>query len=337
MEYGWSWLTGLTWQWAWAFVLLPLPWLYRRVLPPARRQTAALYIPFAGDYVLQENEQLARGAVRHRNWQLALAWLAWALLVAAAARPVWVGEAMQLSLSGRDLMMAVDLSGSMQIQDFMLHGQTVDRLTATKAVAGDFIRRRKGDRIGLILFGSRAYVQAPLTFDVTTVNTLLQESAIGLAGRETAIGDAMGLALKRMTQQKDTQKVLILLTDGVNTAGELKPLEVADIAAQKGIRIYTIGIGASEMLVPSLFGSRRINPSRDLDEGTLQAIAERTGGKYFRAMDTAQFERIYQQIDQLEPLERDQRLFRPVHALYVWPLSLAMALALLVFWLRQRT
>jgi len=326
-------------DWPWVFVLLPLPWLVRRLLPTVKHSDGgSLYIPFADDYRLHTDAKAAPQQQRQqRQWRMAWAVLAWCLLLLATARPAWVGEPINLPLKGRDLMLAVDLSGSMQIQDFRLHGRAVDRLTATKAVADTFIRQREGDRIGLILFGSKAYVQSPLTFDRKTVNTLLQESAIGLAGKETAIGDAIGLAVKRLKKQSGSQKVLILLTDGVNTAGQLKPRDTAALAADSGIRIYTIGIGADSMVVPSFFGNRQVNPSADLDEKTLTAIAEATGGQYFRARDSDALQQIYAHIDTLEPSERDQRVFRPVHALYLWSLGFAMLIALGLLLLNKTT
>jgi len=319
----------------WLLLLLPLPLLIRLLIPAARpAETAGLFIPFADDYRVHDGSG-AISAHASRRYLLWLAWLIWCLLLLAAARPQWLGEPIELPVSGRDLMLAVDLSGSMQIEDFRLNGTAVNRLIATKAVASAFIRRREGDRIGLILFGSQAYVQAPLTFDRQTVDELLQESAIGIAGEKTAIGDAIGLAVKRLRQQNSGQRVLILLTDGVNTAGVLKPEETARLAAQSDVHIYTIGIGADEMVVPSFFGSRKVNPSADLDEAMLKRIAQITGGQYFRARDTRQLEEIYTRIDAMEPLERERHLFRPIHALYIWPLSLAILLALMLIFLRS--
>jgi Ca-activated chloride channel family protein len=210
----------------------------------------------------------------------------------------------------------------------------VDRLTATKRVAGDFIQRRVGDRLGLILFGERAYLQAPLTFDRETVRSLLLESAIGLAGAEaTAIGDAIGLGVKRLSAVPESNRVLVLLTDGVNNAGSVDPVRAAELAAAAGLRIYTIGIGADRMTVRSLFGNRQINPSRELDEASLRAVAERTGGRYFRARDSAELTQIYALLDELEPVARDKQLFRPRLPLYPWPLGAALALAaLLLAW-----
>jgi Ca-activated chloride channel family protein len=233
-------------------------------------------------------------------------------------------------VSGRNLMLAVDLSGSMDQKDFELGNRRVDRLTATKAVASDFISRREGDRIGLTLFGERAYLQVPLTLDRETVKILLMEAFIGLAGEKTAIGDAITLAVKRIHDQEEDagEQVLVLLTDGANTAGEIDPMKAAELAAQVGLRIYTIGIGAEQMEVASIIGGRRrVNPSADLDEETLTGIADLTGGRYFRATDTATLQEIYRLVDELEPVEEPEAGFRPVQSLYFWPLGGAFALS----------
>ncbi len=314
--------------WPWLVLILPLPLLVRRLIPPvAQGEEAALRVPFMDGVQISSPTVMTSGRER---WRLAMAMVIWLLLVLAAMRPQWLGEAVELPISGRDLMLAVDLSGSMQEQDFVIDGEAVDRLTATKMVATDFIRKRAGDRLGLILFGERAYLQTPLTFDRETVITLLLESAIGLAGKKTAIGDAIGLAVKRLKGNPQESRVVILLTDGANTAGVVDPVKAAALAAQKGLTIYTIGIGADEMIVRSLFGSRRVNPSRDLDETALKKIAQQTGGRYFRAHDTRELEQIYAIIDQLEPLEQEQQLFHPRRALFHWPLGIALILGLLL-------
>ncbi|MDJ0833252.1 MAG: VWA domain-containing protein [Gammaproteobacteria bacterium] len=314
-------------QWPWALLMLPLPWVLRWLLPAADpAPQAALRVPVIDDF---DHDGGSAGMASLRPWTLLLLIVGWLLLVLATARPQWVGEQLQIPVSGRDLMLAVDLSGSMQVEDFSINGRTVNRLTATKHVAQDFIRARQGDRIGLILFGRRAYLQTPLTFDLQTVNTLLLESAIGLAGKETAIGDAIGLAVKRL-QDSDGNRVLILLTDGANTAGEITPLKAAQLAAEKGLRIYTIGIGADEMIRNSFFGKQRINPSQELDEETLTAIADQTGGQYFRARDTRQLADIYRRLDQLEPVEVETQTLRPVRSLYIWPLAAAVLLGMLL-------
>jgi Ca-activated chloride channel family protein len=262
---------------------------------------------------------------------LLLATLIWILLLLATSRPQWIGEPVDLPVSGRDLMLSIDLSGSMETEDFILNNRAIDRLTAAKAVAGDFIQRRQGDRIGLILFGDRAYVQTPLTFDRKTVTTLLYEAALGLAGQRTAIGDAIGLAVKRLQDNPENQRVLILMTDGASNAGEIEPLTAADLAAKTNLKIYTIGIGADEMLRRSFFGGvQRFNPSSDLDEKTLQAIADQTGGRYFRARNTEELEQIYALLDELEPVEQDAQSFRPTCAIFYWPAGFALLLTFML-------
>lgn len=321
----------IAFQWPWVFAVLPLPVLLRylwRAAPPAEQ--AALRVPSLGPFTLGGGSQFA--GTHARRWLLWLAAPAWLLLVSAAARPVWYGPPIELPVSGRDLMLAVDLSGSMSTRDYVLHGRRVSRLTAVKAIAGAFIRRRVGDRVGLILFGLHAYVQAPLTFDRKTVNTFLQQSAIGLAGQQTAIGDAIGLAIKELRRTPHGNKVLILLTDGANDAGAVGPLEAAKLAAKEGLTIYTIGIGADSMMVPSIFGMQRINPSQDLDEGALRAIAKATGGRYYRARDTAELNKIYGIIDRLQPIDRQQQTFRPRRSLFFWPLALVLLLGVPLLW-----
>jgi Ca-activated chloride channel family protein len=316
----------MSFQWPWLGLLLPLPLLLRWLLPPkAQAEQAALIVPFLDDFPSGATHKVASP----NNWSLRIAGLAWILLVIACTRPQWLGEPLELAVNGRDLMLAVDVSGSMEEKDFVIGDKRYDRLTATKYVVSDFVKRRVGDRLGLILFGTRAYLHVPLTFDRDTVQTLLNEAFIGITEDEpqTSIGDAIGLAVKRLENQKADSRVLILLTDGANTAGELPPLKAAEIAAEHHLKIYTIGIGADELLVRSLFGTRRVNPSADLDEKTLKAIADTTGGRYFRARNTEELEQIYHLLDQLEPVEKDKQFFRPKSELYVWPTALALILA----------
>ena len=312
--------------WLWTLAALPLPlivaWLWPRA---ATRAEPALKLPFDGALAVT----LITTRTSPNRLRLLLATLAWVLLVIAAARPQHVGEPVQLPVSGRDLMLAVDLSGSMQTEDMSVHGDVVSRLTAVKAVAGDFIDRRQGDRLGLILFGDQAYLQTPLTFDRKTVRTQLNEAAIGLAGQQTAIGDAIGLAVKRLRDQPQENRVLILLTDGDSNAGEVTPLKAAELAKRDHVRIYTIGVGAEQALVQTIFGTQRV-ANTDLDEPTLKAIAATTGGRYFRARDMHELEKIYQLIDAIEPVSVDHQTFRPVDELYHWPLGIALALAVLI-------
>lgn len=314
--------------WPWAFLLLVLPLLARWLLPAASTlREAGLRVPSLAHFRRLAGQ---RPMERLGNWRAWLATAAWVLLVTAAARPEYLGDELDVPVSGRNLMLAVDLSGSMDQKDFTLARQRVDRLTATKAVASDFIARREGDRIGLILFGEQAYLQVPLTLDRETVKILLFEAFIGLAGEKTAIGDAITLAVKRIHEGRSdgAEQVLVLLTDGANTAGAVEPLKAAELARQVGLRIYTIGIGADQLEVASVIGGRRrINPSADLDEETLTHIAQLTGGRYFRATDTATLQEIYELVDELEPVETPEAGFRPVKSLYVWPLGGAFGLA----------
>lgn len=312
-------------DWPWAFALLPLPWLFRWVLPKAKGTwQPALHAPF-----LNELEHLKVRPVRRTLslWPLGVAAGAWFLLVTAAANPQWLGKPIPLPFHGRDLLLAVDLSGSMEQTDFIINGRIVDRLTATKVLAGDFISRRAGDRIGLLLFGEQAYLHVPLTFDHQTLTQLLNEARIGLAGQKTAIGDAIGLAVKRLTVQDQQNGVLILLTDGANTAGILDPLKAAELAQASDLKIYTIGIGAETLTARDPDSPWRMASSTELDEDSLQAIAQTTGGQYFRARSSGELEQIYATIDTFEPSEREGGLFRPTRVLYPWPLGGALAMA----------
>lgn len=324
-------------EWPLVLLALPLPVLIYYLLPAkADHQEAALQVPFIDDFRFSQKASLRQN---QQKWLKILALLAWVLLVFAGSRPQWLGESISINISGRDLMLAIDLSDSMRVGDFRINDEAVNRLTATKYVASQFIEKRVGDRLGLILFGTQAYLQTPLTFDIKTINQLLLESAIGLAGERTAIGDAIGLALKRLDDSPQASRVLILITDGANTAGEVTPIKAAQLAAERQLKIYTIGIGADEQIKSTWFGVRKINPSSALDEKTLKTIADLTGGRYFRARDTEELENIYKLLDELEPLGREQQELRPINALYYWPLALSLAIALLIyamnFWNRR--
>lgn len=315
--------------WPWMLLCLPLPWLVWRWWPPAAAGgDGALFAPFALGLASGNSGPRAGTA---RGWRTGLAALAWLCLLLAAARPQWLGDPVSLPQSGRNLVLAIDVSGSMETPDLTLDGSQATRLDVVRQVAGEFIDRRSGDRVGLILFGSQAYLQAPLTFDHVTVHHFLDEAVIGVAGRETAIGDAIGLAVKRLRKAPGGEAVLVLLTDGQNTAGSIPPRQAAQLAAQAGLRIYTIGIGADRMKVRGPFGIvQEINPSADLDEDTLKAIADSTGGRYFRARNRADLEAVYAKLDELEPVAGTSHVVRPVSALYAWPLGLALLLSLVL-------
>ncbi len=321
--------------WPSVLLLAPLPILLRALMPTLQRPLAALTVPSVNRF--RGDERLVLQPARRALPWLLLLWLLWLALLAAAARPQWVGEPVSLPATGRDLMLAVDLSGSMGTEDMQLGNQLVNRLVVVKSVVGDFIERRKGDRIGLILFGTNAYLQAPLTFDLASVNRLLIEAPVGIAGGKTAIGDAIGLGVKQLRQRPAGDRVLILLTDGANNSGEVAPDKAAELARDSGIKIYTVGVGADAMRMPSLFGafsSGIINPSAEMDEDSLREIAGLTGGQYFRAQNTRQLVEIYDLIDALEPVDQDPLTYRPTIGLYHWPLGVAWALASLLMILR---
>jgi Ca-activated chloride channel family protein len=305
--------------WPWMFLLLPLPWLLARLLPPARPQGAALFLPFAAS-VARDALPASRALPRGRRLLFALVWLA---LLAAAARPQWLGEPQAIPTTGRRLLLAVDVSGSMATQD-MANGTS--RLQVVQQVAGDFIRHRHGDRVGLILFGSRPYLQAPLTPDLATVDEFLHQAVVGVAGTATAIGDAIGLAIKRLREDSEQaggkgEEVLILLTDGSNTAGAMPPEQAAKLAAAAGLRIYTIGVGSDDQ---GFFGGG----GGDLDEDTLKGIARATGGAYFRATDADALQQVYARIDRMEPSAGTAQWYRPSEEWFTWPLGLALLLSL---------
>jgi Ca-activated chloride channel family protein len=320
--------------WPWLLLALPLPWLVAWLLPPARGALdSALRVPFGAD--VRALAAGPPGAARARLRWLPL--LAWLLLCVAAARPQQLGEATQPPSSGRDLLLAVDLSGSMAARDMELGGAIVDRLSAVKAVLGDFLDRRVGDRVGLLLFGQRAYAVTPLTLDRESVRQQLDDSVVGLAGQETAIGDALALAVKRLREQPgleagNGQRVMVLLTDGVNTAGAIAPAKAAELATAEAVRVHTIGFGGEGEVDP-FFGRRA---GAEIDERTLRAIAEATGGRYFRARDTAELAGIYAELDRVEPALRPGETQRPRIEHYALPLAAAMLLAALEAVLRRR-
>lgn len=311
--------------WPWMLLSAPLPWIVYRFVRPAEARCNPLRVPFFREF----SESVSELSLSSRLGNRLLLSCIWCCLILAAARPQWTGEPDRVPVSGRDMILAVDTSGSMKAEDMEISGGLVNRLAAVKHVARDFITRREGDRVGLILFGTHAYLQTPISLDLNTVEALLQESAIGIAGEKTAIGDAIGLAVKKLRQADTTpgNAVLILLTDGTNTAGNIDPLKAAELADVAQLKIYTIGIGSGYAGASTAFGQRVLAPPSDLDEGMLQDIARRTGGRYFRATDTATLEEIYELIDALEPISEDSLYLRPVTELFLWPLLLAMAAA----------
>ncbi|CAI8372057.1 VWA domain-containing protein [Porticoccaceae bacterium] len=320
--------------WPWALALAPLPFIYRWWRSPAETHVRALRAPLLAS-AAEGQSASGTGSQWLSRLILLLLSLCWLATVAALSRPLWIGEPVALPTNGRDILLAVDISGSMERDDMQLNGRQVNRLVAVKSVVGDFVIERQGDRLGLILFGEKAYLQTPLTFDRLTMQSLLEEAQIGFAGTNgTAIGDAIGLAVKRLQDRPEHHRVVILLTDGANNAGELEPLKAADLAQRANVKIYTIGIGAEVQETWGLFGKRVTNPSADLDEATLTSIAQMTGGQFFRARDPEELKAIYAELNRLEPLEQDAETIRPVATLFHWPLGIALALSLLIAVLR---
>lgn len=302
----------------WVFVLLPLPffmlWLSR-----SQRMEGALRLPNINHL------PSTRQSFVPRLWRGIVAGLAWAALLAAVAQPQVVGDAEALPVTGRDLMMALDISGSMDNRDFSWQGQRVSRLEAVRAVASDFVIRRKGDRVGLILFGSQPYLQTPLTFDTKTVHYFVQDAVVGLAGKSTAIGDAIGLAVKRLRDRPADSRVLILLTDGENTAGALQPKQAAELAKKMEVRVHTIGVGREER---AFFGN--IIRGSGIDEASLREVSEITGGQFFKAKNTRELVDVYKALDKLEPAAAGDEVLSSKQPLFPWAVALALLLSLVL-------
>lgn len=313
----------------WILILAPLPVLMYFFKQETQEQVqSALKIPFYRRILLL---QTTTSTSRYRHWWSdILLWLIWFSLLLAAAGPQWLSDPIKMPQEGRNIMLAVDISGSMETPDMVLDQQYVSRLTAIKNVGKQFIDEREGDRLGLILFGSQAYLQTPLTFDRDTVAAMLDDASIGLAGQMTAVGDAIGLGIKRLMQYPAKSRILILLTDGSNNSGSVSPISAAEMAAKQQVKIYTIGFGSDKLTIPTLFGQQTVNPSSDLDEDTLKEIANTTDAQYFRAKDTQSLAKIYTLLNQLEPINSDQKIFRPVKPLYPWPLAFALLCSVLL-------
>ena len=306
------------WQldYPWLLLMLPLPWLAYRYLPEYREARSAVRVPFFASLSQAVGQTPAVSGIRTIRLQLLLNLLVWALLMLAIARPVWIEKPIERQQPVRDLMLAIDISQSMETQDFTdTNGQKINRLAAVKQVVHGFIQRRKDDRIGLILFGSGAYPQAPLTLDHASLSLLLDDSGIGMAGPNTAIGDAIGLSLKLLDQAHEQEKVLILLTDGNDTSSAITPDHAAEMAANKGVIIHTIGIGD-----PSASGEAKVNLPG------LEQIAKTTGGQFFRAEDRSALDQVYSTLDRLTPHQVKTLSHQPQRELFYWPLGAAMLL-----------
>jgi len=308
----------LAFEYPWVFLIIPLPILVWVLLPPYREEQEAVRIPFFDQLAELTGLKPTPGAVilKTNILQKLVAPIAWLLIVAALACPQWIEDPIERIESARDLMLAVDLSQSMEVRDFVdPEGNRIDRLEAVKLVLDDFITRREGDRIGLIVFGGAAYPQVPFTLDHASCRILLEQARIGMAGPRTSIGDAIGLAIQQFEAGQVEERVLILLTDGNDTGSKMPPLKAAEIAAQNGILIHTIGIGD-----PQASGEDKV----DLE--ALGEIAESTGGRSFRGEDLEQLEQIYATLDEMTPHNYERFTYRPKIPLYYWPLGIAVGL-----------
>lgn len=315
----------ITWLHPWVLLLLPLPLLVYRFAPAyAATSQRALLVPDVERY---KSFNASSKSTSDSQWlRMLLVFMVWVALLLSAARPQHFGDAIGVPVTGRDLMLGIDISGSMREADLYAGNTRATRMAVVKQVAKDFVSRRTGDRVGIVMFGSQAYVQTPLTHDHQTVQHFLDEAAVGLAGRSTAIGDAIGLSVKRLRDRPEAARVLILLTDGANSAGVIEPIDAAKLARENGIRIHAIGVGSDrrDSVFSTAFGAQR----SDLDEETLRAVSSTTGGKYFRARNQQELANIYREIDMLEPTELESEEYRPLRELFAWPLGAALLLSI---------
>lgn len=313
----------------WALLLLLLPPLIWYVLPQTKTQAqAALNVPFFGALkAIVETEKQDISAYK----LLVLPTVIWFLVVFALAGPRWIGEPQPIMREGYHIMMALDLSGSMEIPDMLLHGRPTSRLAVVKGAAKEFIENRTGDRIGLVVFGTNAYLQTPLTYDKHNLLMRIDDATAGLAGKTTSIGDAIGLSVKRLSEMPKKGRIIILLTDGVNNSGVLNPLKATELAKDEDIKIYTIGLGSEADPRALASGFILANGSADLDEDSLKQIAQMTGGRYFRATDTESLNSIYKTIHELETVSQEQATIRPQKEYYPWFVGLALFLSF--YWL----
>lgn len=308
----------LTFGYPWLLLLLPLPWVLRAVLPAVESRRMAVRVPFGErlDATLGISADEAASGVQPRR--MFLPTLLWLLVLAAVARPQWIEPPVTKELPTRDLLLLVDLSSSMLQEDFEnKEGKKEDRLAAVKEVLGDFLERRQGDRVGLVVFGDAPYLQAPFSTDLDLVRRLLDECQVGMAGPRTALGDAIGLGVSLFDQSDAPAKTIIALTDGNDTKSLVPPVEAARVASQRDIRIHTVAIGD-----PTTAGEDK------LDAQALKDVASTTGGSYFFAGDRASLEGIYDELDKIETRDVKTVSHRPRRDLFFWPLAMALVLSM---------
>ncbi len=313
----------LSFAWIWMFLALPLPFFVRLWSPKSDEKPLSLKIPHF-DTVLSAG----RSRMGSSTSLMLLTWLIWILLIIATARPIWIERSAEIPATGRDMIVAIDASGSMRHADFAQSSDS--RFTIVQDIAGAFIERRTGDRVGLIIFGTQPYLHAPLTFDTKTVAQFLNETVVGMAGQRTAIGDTIAMAVKVLRERPASSRVLVLLTDGANTDGYLDPIQATQLAVRYGVRVYAIGIGQDL----ELMGSQTSRRGTSGNTNDLEYIAEVTGGAYFHALDPDTLRGVYHQIEQFEPIAIDDRRFLLAKELYFYPLALALTIFLFLVFLR---
>ena len=310
----------ITFSYPWCFVLILAPVFIRWGLPAHHESRAAVRVPFLTRLASLTHQTPTPGAVvlRRSRFQHVFLVVAWLCAVLAVARPQWVEPPITKTIPTRDMLLAVDLSGSMDTKDFTDdQGQQVDRLTAVKQVLDAFLAKREGDRVGLIVFGSAAFVQAPCTEDLQVCRSLLQETQVRMAGPQTKLGDAVGLAITVFERSDVKERVLIALTDGNDTGSQVPPDKAAAIARDKGIQIYTIAVGDPQAA-----------DEEKLDEETLKTMASTTQGAYFHTADREALDKIYQRLDDLETQEVDTMSYRSKRDLFHWPLGVLVVMSL---------
>nr|WP_086939545.1 VWA domain-containing protein [Thaumasiovibrio occultus] len=312
----------------WALLLLPLP-LIARALLPIVQPAATLRLPSLPTG-LNDIRSVSR-------LPLVLLVLLWISLVTALARPIWLGEPVTLPSEHRDVMLVVDLSGSMEIDDMKdKQGNAINRLEAVKLVLQEFVEQREGDRLGMVVFADHAYLHTPLTRDIDSLSGQIKQLLLGLVGSKTAIGEGLAVATKTFIDNDAPQRVIILLSDGENNVGHINPIEAAELAAKRDVTVYTIGMGADTAYVDTLFGRQLMNPSKDLDEHTLSKVAEIANGRYFRARSREELAQIYDVINELEAISQSDEAWRPRTDLFQYPLFAAMLFGLVLANYRRR-
>ncbi len=321
-----------TFLWPYSFLFFLLPFFVWFFLPPVKGEqgVAALRVPFY-NRVKSFTSSLGKNTSFLLRFLLALSWI---FFVLAAARPVWFDSQIQMPREARNIVLAVDVSGSMQEQDFDVQGRAVSRMALVKAVVADFLAKRKQDNIGLVLFGTEAYTYAPLSFDNKTLQELLKEANVGVAGEMTAIGDGLAVSVYNAAQVPAKSRIVILLSDGTSNAGSVSVQNALTFAQKQGVKVYTIGVGSQSRFVQDAFGFMLANPDSSLDEETLSEIAKQTGGRYFRAKSTTDLQEIYQIIDKLETDTQKELTIRPQKELFWFPL-LAGLLLLAFVWMKR--